>query len=111
MGRAFSPCDLLATNPGALPQAGMATGLWPSISRPMQMLPTASSLRCVKEIPLRPSPRRVNEIPLPPLAEQRRIVAELDAEAAQMETVRALIPKFETKIQRVLDRVWGTATE
>ena len=48
------------------------------------------------------------EIPLPPLAEQRRIVAELDAEAAQMEAVRSLLPRFEAKIQRVLDRVWGT---
>ena len=51
------------------------------------------------------------EIPLPPLEEQRRIVAELDAEAAQMEAVRALLPHFEAKIQRVLDRVWGNATE
>lgn len=40
--------------------------------------------------------------------EQRRIVAELDAEAAQMEALRGLIPRFEAKIQRVLDRVWGT---
>ena len=47
------------------------------------------------------------EIPLPPLDEQRRIVAELDGETLQMESVRALIPRFETKIQRVLDRVWG----
>jgi type I restriction enzyme M protein len=47
------------------------------------------------------------EIPLPPLEEQRRIVAALDAEAAQMEAVRALIPRFEAKIQRVLDRLWG----
>jgi type I restriction enzyme M protein len=47
------------------------------------------------------------EIPLPPLSEQRRIVAELDAEAAQMDAVRALLPRFEAKIQRVLDRVWG----
>lgn len=51
------------------------------------------------------------EIPLPPLAEQRRIVAELDAEAAQMESVRALIPRYEAKIQRVLDRVWGNSAE
>jgi type I restriction enzyme M protein len=48
------------------------------------------------------------EIPLPPLAEQRRLVAELDAEAAQMDSVRSLLPRFEAKIQRVLDRVWGT---
>jgi restriction endonuclease S subunit len=51
------------------------------------------------------------EIPLPPLAEQRRLVAELDAEAAQMEAVRGLIPRFEAKIQRVLDRVWGNGSE
>lgn len=50
-------------------------------------------------------------VPLPPLTEQRRIVAELDAEAAQMEAVRSLIPRFEAKIQRVLDRVWGSAKE
>jgi type I restriction enzyme M protein len=48
------------------------------------------------------------EIPLPPLEEQRRIVAELDAEAAQMDSVRSLLPRFEAKIQRVLDGVWGT---
>ena len=47
------------------------------------------------------------KIPLPPLSEQRRIVSELDAEAAQMEAVRALLPRFEAKIQRVLDRGWG----
>ncbi len=47
------------------------------------------------------------EIPIPPLEEQHRIVAKLDAEAAQMETVRSLLPRFEAKIQRVLDRVWG----
>ena len=51
------------------------------------------------------------EIPLPPLAEQRRLVAELDAEAAQMDSVRALLPRFEAKIQRVLDRVWGNEVE
>ena len=47
------------------------------------------------------------EIPLPPLGEQRRIVAELDAEVTEMDAVRALLPRFEAKIQRVLDRVWG----
>ncbi len=62
----------------------MATGLWPSIHRAI-------------------------EIPLPPLEEQRRLVAELDAEAAQIEAVRALIPRTEAKIQRLLARVWGTA--
>ena len=40
------------------------------------------------------APRQIleYEIPLPPLTEQRRLVAELDAEAAQMEAVRALLP-------------------
>ncbi len=47
------------------------------------------------------------EIPIAPLNEQARIVAGLDAEAAQMDTVRSLLPLFETKIQRVLDRIWG----
>ncbi len=51
------------------------------------------------------------EIPLPPLPEQRRLVAELDAEAAQMDSVRSLLPRFEAKIQRVLDRVWGNTPE
>ncbi len=60
----------------------METGLWPSICRGIK-------------------------IPIPPLEEQRRLVAELDAEAAQMDSVRALLPRFEAKIQRVLDRVWG----
>jgi hypothetical protein len=47
--------------------------------------------------------------PLPPLAEQTRIVAELDAEAARIEAVRGLVPLFESKIARVLTRVWGSA--
>jgi hypothetical protein len=42
---------------------------------------------------------------------QHRLLAELDAEAAQMEAVRSLIPRFEVKIQRVLDRVWGSGRE
>ncbi|MBC7368441.1 MAG: restriction endonuclease subunit S [Undibacterium sp.] len=49
---------------------------------------------------------RALEIPLPPLPEQRQIVAELDAEAAELAAVRALIPRYEAKIQRVLARVW-----
>ncbi len=58
-----------------------------------------------------PYRRGACEIPLPPLTEQRRLVAELDAEAAQMDSVRALLPRFEAKIQRVLDRVWGNTPE
>jgi hypothetical protein len=37
-----------------------------------------------------------------------KIVAELDAEAAQMDSMCALLPRFEAKIQRVLARVWGS---
>ena len=44
-------------------------------------------------------------------APQRRFVAELDAEAAQMEAVRSLLPRFAAKIQRVLDRVWGNGVK
>ena len=51
-----------------------------------------------------PSLHGALEMPLPPMSEQRRTVAELDAEA-----VRALLPRFGAKIQRVLDRVWGSA--
>ena len=78
--------NLFVTNPGALPQAGIGTGLWPS-----------------KRQAIHPA----IEIPLPPLSEQRRIVSELNAEAAQMKAVRSLLPRFEAKIQRVLDRLWG----
>jgi len=48
------------------------------------------------------------EIPLPPLPEQRRIVEELEAEAAKVEAVRGLIPLYEAKIQRTLACVWGS---
>ena len=67
----------------------MDAGLWPSNCRAQHAI----------------------KIPLPPLPEQRRIVTELDAEAAQMEAVRGLLPRFEAKIQRVLDRVWDNGTE
>ena len=73
----------LTQEPGALPRAGMAAGRWPSENASVK-------------------------IPLPPLTEQRQIVAELDAEAAQIESVRALIPRNEAKIQRLLARVWGS---
>jgi type I restriction enzyme M protein len=58
---------------------------------------------------IKASSLREIEIPIPPLNEQREIVAGLDAEAAHIESARALIPRFEAKIQRVLDRAWGNA--
>jgi restriction endonuclease S subunit len=69
--------------------------LWASASQPPSM---------------RQGPVEEQKIPLPPLPEQRQIVAELDAEAAEVAAVRALIPRYEAKIQRVLARVWGTAS-
>jgi type I restriction enzyme M protein len=51
-----------------------------------------------------------NPIALPPLDEQRRIATDLDAEAVQIASMRALISRFEGKIDRVLDRVSGNGT-
>jgi len=46
-------------------------------------------------------------IPLPPLATQRAIVAEIEAEQALVAANRELIARFEQKIQATLARVWG----
>ena len=46
-------------------------------------------------------------IPLPPLATQRAIVAEIEAEQALVNANRELIARFEKKIQAVLAGVWG----
>ena len=48
-------------------------------------------------------------IPLPPLATQRAIVAEIEAEQALVDANRELITRFEKKIQATLARVWGEA--
>jgi type I restriction enzyme M protein len=50
-------------------------------------------------------------IPLPRLDTQRAIVAELDAERAMIDANRALIARFEKKIEAALARVWGEARE
>jgi len=47
------------------------------------------------------------KIPLPPLATQRAIVAEIEAEQALVAANRELIARFELKIQAALARVWG----
>ena len=81
---------LYGMEPGALPQAGIKSGLWPY-------------------------PTGISEFSLPPLKTNQRhrrgvipaLASGQGAEAAQMEAVRSLIPVFEAKIQRVLDRVWG----
>ena len=53
--------------------------------------------------------RSLNEakIPLPPLATQKAIVAEIEAEQALVAANRELITRFEKKIQATLARVWG----
>jgi type I restriction enzyme M protein len=45
--------------------------------------------------------------PLPPLATQRAIVAEIEAEQALVAPNRELITRFEQKIQATLARIWG----
>ena len=50
-----------------------------------------------------------NWFPLPPLATQRAIVAEIEAEQALVAANRELITRFEKKIQATLDRIWGEA--
>ena len=47
------------------------------------------------------------EIPLPPLATQKTIVAEIEAEQSLVAANRDLIARFEKKIQATLARVWG----
>jgi restriction endonuclease S subunit len=46
-------------------------------------------------------------IALPPLAMQKAIVAEIEAEQALVAANRELIARFEKKIQATLARVWG----
>jgi hypothetical protein len=46
-------------------------------------------------------------LPLPPLATQRAIVAEIEAEQALVAANRELITRFEQKIQATLARIWG----
>lgn len=47
------------------------------------------------------------KIPLPPLATQRAIVAEIEAEQALVAANRELITRFEMKIQSSIARIWG----
>jgi len=50
-------------------------------------------------------------VALPPLATQREIVAELEAERALVESNRKLIEIFEAKIKAKLDEIWGVHDE
>jgi type I restriction enzyme M protein len=51
------------------------------------------------------------QVPLPPLATQRAIVAEIEAEQALVAANRELITRFEKKIQSTLSRIWGDEEE
>ena len=46
-------------------------------------------------------------LPVPPLAIQRKIVGELEAERRMVEANRKLIDIFERKIQSKLAEIWG----
>jgi type I restriction enzyme M protein len=48
-------------------------------------------------------------IPLPPLAVQREIVAEIEAEQRLVEGNRQLIERMEQKVAATLARIWGEA--
>ena len=48
-------------------------------------------------------------IPLPPLATQKAIVAEIEAEQALVAANGELVERFERKIQATLARIWGEA--
>ncbi len=50
---------------------------------------------------------RTLKIPLPPLAEQEKIVAEIEAEQRLVEANRQLIDRMEQKIAATLARIWG----
>jgi type I restriction enzyme M protein len=46
-------------------------------------------------------------VPLPPLAAQRAIVEEIEAEQSLVAANRELISRLEQKIQATLARIWG----
>jgi len=48
-----------------------------------------------------------NKVALPPLNEQNRIVAELEADRKLVEANRELIRRMEGRIKAKLDEVWG----
>jgi hypothetical protein len=51
------------------------------------------------------------EVALPPLAAQKAIVADIQAEQAVVVANRELIERFEKKIQATMARVWGRTTQ
>ena len=52
-----------------------------------------------------------HEIPLPPLEEQQRIVAEIEGYQKDIDRLESEIATNRERIQRVLDRVWGSGAK
>ena len=50
------------------------------------------------------------QIPLPPMQIQKEIAFEIEIEQSLVNANRALIARFEKKIQGVIDRVWGASS-
>lgn len=51
------------------------------------------------------------QIPLPPLKTQGQIVQEIDQELQHLDNVRSLKTQAETRVQQILDKVWGDHQE
>jgi len=66
--------------------------------------------RAVNQASIKVTDIRAMEIELPPLATQKAIVTEIQAEQALVAANRELIARFEKKIQTALARVWGEGT-
>jgi type I restriction enzyme M protein len=69
----------------------------------------AFAQKAVNQASIKVSDLKALPIPLPPLAIQRQIVAELEAERKLVEANRELIARMEGKIKAKLAEVWGEA--
>lgn len=54
-----------------------------------------------------PSHLKQIKIPLPPLTIQQQMVAEIEAEQALVNANKELITRFEKKIQKTIEKIWG----
>lgn len=66
--------------------------------------------RAVNQASIKVTDIRAMEIALPPIATQRAIVKEIEAEQALVAANRELITRFERKIEATLSRIWGEST-
>jgi type I restriction enzyme M protein len=63
--------------------------------------------KAVNQASIKLSDLKAMTVPLPPLAEQREIVAGLEAERGLVETNQELAARFEQKLQASVAAVWG----